>query len=316
MKLSQLVDYCNQLDQIDLEPHCSNATRHLDGIAHVVRNHEMQVGGHTSNLDSNLNDIKSGIDKFRNTLSSMRDDLQKQIVAQEPAYFQESLRLHEQEMCFETTEYILNRRLSIDSNSDIILRTHLRTYGDWRLPGMIIRPGKETFIEDMVPLDPLYLVDHNQDLLNPSMEQFTIEYRRRLRPYIINDWQWHMHKILDQLPNNQFGLIFAYNYFNYKPMEVIQKYLDEILEKLRPGGVFIMTYNDCDRAHGVALAEQNFMCYTPGSRIRKYAESIGFETVYQHTGQGDLSWVELKRPGEITSIRGGQSLAKIVAKSK
>jgi hypothetical protein len=30
-------------------------------------------------------------------------------------------------------------------------------------------------------------------------------------------------------------------------------------------------------------------------------------------GQGDIAWMELRRPGEIESVRGGQSLAKIVA---
>jgi hypothetical protein len=99
-------------------------------------------------------------------------------------------------------------------------------------------------------------------------------------------------------------------------MELITRYITEAYQKLRPGGTLIMTYNDCDRAHGVALAERNFMCYTPGSEILKIAELTGFDCTYQHTGLGDLSWIELQRPGKITSLRGGQTLAKIVARSK
>jgi len=310
MKLSELVDYYNQLDQMDLNPECGDATRHLDSIAHVIANHHLQIGDRTAVLEADLAGIKESIQRFENTISDLKHNVQTQITAQEPAYFQESLRLHEQEMCFDTTEYILNRKLGIDDDSNILLRTRLKSYGDWRVPGMIIRPGRETFIEDMVPLDPLYLVDHTQDLLDPSMSKFTIEYRRRLRPYIISDW--HMHKILSDLPDNQFGLVFAYNYFNYKPLELIKRYLDEILEKLRPGGAFVMTYNNCDRSHAVALAEQKFMCYTPGRHIQKYAESIGFEIVYNHTGAGDLTWIELRKPGKITSLRGGQTLGKIM----
>lgn len=312
MKLSELVDYRNQLEQMQLDVACNHATRHLDSIVHVVSNHHLKINNCAATLENDLDTIKQSINHFQNTMLDLKSQLEQEIARQEPAYFEESARLHEQEMCFDTTEYILNRRLGIDDDSNILLRSRLKTYGDWRVPGMIIRPGKETFIEDMVPLDPLYLVDHNQELLDPSMSQFTIEYRRRLRPYIINDW--HIHKILADLPDNQFGLIFAYNYFNYKPIELIKKYLSEVFEKLRPGGVFIMTYNDCDRSHAVALAEQKFMCYTPGSHIQKYAESIGLETVYTHTGAGDLSWIELRKPGEITSMRGGQTLAKIMPK--
>lgn len=310
MKLSRLVDYRNQLDQMDLDPACGDATRHLDSIAHVITNHRLQIDDRAAVLETNLTEIKESIQRFQDTIADLRSRVQSQITEREPAYFQESLRMHEEEMCFDTTEYILNRRLGIDDESNILLRTRLRSYGDWRLPGMIIRPANETFIEDMVPLDPLYLVDHNQELLEPSMSKFTAEYRRRLRPYIISDW--HMHKILPELPDNQFGLVFAYNYFNYKPLELIKRYLDEILEKLRPGGVFIMTYNNCDRAHAVALVENKFMCYTPGRHIKEYAESIGFEIAYNHVGAGDLTWIELRKPGEITSLRGGQTLGKIM----
>jgi hypothetical protein len=58
------------------------------------------------------------------------------------------------------------------------------------------------------------------------------------------------------------------------------------------------------------------MCYTPGRVICQAAESAGFDIVYQHTGLGDLTWLELQRPGQISSLRGGQTLAKIVAQSK
>jgi SAM-dependent methyltransferase len=228
--------------------------------------------------------------------------------------YRESSRLYEEEMCFETNEYILNRRLSIDEESNILLRSRLRNVSDWRLPGMIIRPGRESFVEDLVPMDPLYLVDHHQELLDPGILKFTVEYQRRLRPYVVKEY--HSNAILELLPDDQFGIIFAYNYFNYKPMEIIQRYLTEVFKKLRPGGVFIFTFNDCNRAHAVALAEQHFMCYTPGKEIQAYAETLGYELTPIHHGTGDLSWIELRKPGEIRSIRGGQSLARIVANSK
>jgi hypothetical protein len=217
-------------------------------------------------------------------------------------------------MPHETNLYILNRRLAIDDESNILLRSHLRNLGDWRVPGMILRPGRENFIEDMVPLDPLYLVDHHEELFEPSVANFTPEYQRRLRQYVISDRNHQAY--FTKLPQGQFGLIFAYNFFNFKPIEIIRQYITELFGLMRPGGTLIMTYNNCDRAHGVALTEQNFMCYTPGSEILKTAELTGFDVTYQHTGLGDLAWMELQRPGKISSLRGGQTLAKIVARPK
>jgi hypothetical protein len=179
---------------------------------------------------------------------------------------------------------------------------------------MILRPGRENFIEDMVPLDPLYLVDHHEELFEPSVANFTPEYQRRLRQYVISDRTHEAY--FTKLPQGQFGLIFAYNFFNFKPIEIIRQYLTELFGVMRQGGTLIMTYNNCDRAQGVGLVERGFMCYTPKKLIVSHAESVGFECDFDHDGAGDVSWLEFRKPGEITTLRGGQTLAKIVANSQ
>jgi hypothetical protein len=172
----------------------------------------------------------------------------------------------------------------------------------------------QNFIEDMVPLDPLYLVDHHEELFEPSVANFTPEYQRRLRQYVVSDRTHEAY--FTKLPQGQFGLIFAYNFFNFKPIEIIRQYITELFGLMRPGGTLIMTYNNCDRAQGVGLVERGFMCYTPKKLIVAHAESVGFECDFEHDGAGDVSWLEFRKPGEITSLRGGQTLAKIVANSQ
>jgi len=314
MTLSRLVHLRNEIDQLEFEPHCGNSIRHLDGILYNISNHDCQIDNLSIDLKNNFNAVSNAVHEFQATVVKLRGQIQSQIAMAEPGYFQESLRLYTEEMCFETSDYILDRRLPIDQENDQILRGRLHAFNDWRLPGMVLRPGRETFVKDLVALDPLYLVDHSEDLLTECVKLFAEPYQRRLRSYIINDRA--PGTILAQLPDKQFGMVFAYNYFNFKPLELIKRYLAEIANKLRPGGVLIMTYNDCDKAHNVALVERHFMCYTPGTAIRQYAESLGFTTVYQHSGSGDLSWIELKKFGEIKSLRGGQTLARIIAKSK
>jgi hypothetical protein len=58
------------------------------------------------------------------------------------------------------------------------------------------------------------------------------------------------------------------------------------------------------------------MCYTPQRYIRQHADRIGWEYVYSHDGACDVSWIEFRKPGELTSLKGGQALAKLVAKTK
>lgn len=311
MTLSEIVDYRNLIDTLLTNLECEAAIRHLDGVKAAVTGHTLQLGRYDKRLDEELKTVQAGVTNFRQIMIQLRDHLAQEIVDREGDLFSQSKRIYEEEMCFETPRYILDRRLAIDSESNILLRSRLRNCADWRVPGMIIRPGRETFIEDLVPLDPLYVVDQHQDLLAPSVQQFTPAYQRRLRQYVINDYT-NRDNIMSQLPDRQFGLIFAYNYFNYKPIDIVHNYLVEINKKLRPGGVFLMTYNNCDRAQGVGLAERRFMAYTPRRLVLKHAWELDLELTHEHDGEGNLSWLEFTKAGTITSLRGGQALAKIL----
>jgi SAM-dependent methyltransferase len=311
-KLSDIVHLRNLLDNPEVCPDFDPAHRLIGEFMYYIQTHPVKLHDVEKDLLDSAAAVRTAYTRFQDRIFFAKEKCQMAIDALSPEYYQKSIQLYEQEMIFETPEYILNRRLHTDNDSRLQLQGRLLQLTDWRLPGLIFRPGLETFIEDLVPLDPMYIVDHNQELLQPAISKFTNEYQRRLRIYIVDDYQ--PGEMLEKLPNNQFGLIFAYNYFNYKPIEVINRYLEELFDKLRPGGSVIMTYNDCDRDHGVQLAEKNFMCYTPGQRIVNSAENVGLELFAQHTGQGDLSWFEFKKPGDIQSLRGGQTLAKIMPK--
>jgi hypothetical protein len=99
-------------------------------------------------------------------------------------------------------------------------------------------------------------------------------------------------------------------------LEIIQIYLKELYNKLKPGGLLSMTFNDCDRDGGVKLAERNFMCYTPSQAVYDFAKDLGFETQEIFRIDSATTWVELSKPGHLESLKGGQSLAKMVYKNK
>jgi hypothetical protein len=311
MKLSDTVARLNLLDSLDVPSECAIATSTLNHITHVVTEHAEPYQTAKDNIIKTHNELVSNIAKFSAQIETLKQDLRSEIIQHEQEYLANSLHVYQEEMIHDTPDVILNRRMRINDDDDLILRTRLKNLTDWRLPGMILRPGVETYIEDMVPLDPLYVVDHDRELMRPAISKFTPEYQRRLREYVINDWV--NGPILDKLPNNQFGTIFAYHYFNHKPMPIICKFLTEFYQKLRPGGSVLMTYNNCDLAHGVIRAESVWMLYTPRRLIEQHAARIGFELTNAYDGKGDVSWLEFRKPGDIVSLRGGQTLAKILA---
>jgi SAM-dependent methyltransferase len=313
MKLSDTVARLNLLDSLDVSNECVMATGKLNHITHVVTEHATPYQTASDNIIKTFDNLSGMIKTFAGQIESLKQDLRADIVQHEQKYLADSLHLYYEGMIHDTPDYILNRRMRINDDDDLILRARLRNLTDWRLPGMILRPGVETYIEDMVPMDPLYVVDHDPALVKQAVDKFTPEYQRRLREYVINDWADG--PILDKLPNNQFGAIFAYHYFNHKPMPIVCKFLTEFYQKLRPGGSVLMTYNNCDLAHGVIRSEHAWMLYTPRRLIESHAVNIGFELINAYDGKGDVSWLEFRKPGDIMSLRGGQTLARVLAKT-
>lgn len=311
MILSNIVRYLNELEAIDFQEVNSQAQRNLSAINHVISGHETNVGFYKMRMQKRYDTVVDALNQYQRVFSNLKDELTQTVRNHEKDYYKNSTKLYETAMRYDSNEHVLDRRLSIDDDSNLILRSRLRMYTDWRTPGLIIHPGHESFIEDMVPLDPMYILDTNQDLIAPALNKFNDQYRARLRSYIVDE---ERKTLLNELPQQQFGCVFAYNFFNYRPIELINRYVQELYNCLRPGGVLLFTYNDCDRAHGVELFEKSFMCYTPGHNIQAHAEDVGFDLVYHYVGQGDLAWLEFRKPGEISSRRGGQTLAQIIRK--
>lgn len=312
MKLSDLVNYRCQLDAMSSKSISQNSDHEIEKITYLVDNQNIQMGEFAQQLQQKRQHIQASFESFEQDLQSLKLEIKQLIETSEKPWFQESYRLYEQEMIHETDEYILNRRPEISEETEQFYRTRIVRYNSWKYPTMIIRPGRETYINELLASDPLYLVDQSYDLLTPAMSLFNEQYQSRLRPYTINERLDE--QILHKFPDEQFGLVFAYNFFNFKPFEVIKKYFAEVYQKLRPGGVFALTFNDCDRDKGVMLVEQHFCCYTPGYLVKELARSLGFEIAFSWTDQGPTTWLELRKPGEFESLRGGQALAKIIPK--
>ena len=321
MKLSELVAYRNHLSGFDVNTIQYTARHKLEEIVYNVQNSVIQPRAFTQTLQEDQTRVITAFDHFSSTLVELISELDSMIETAEKTQYAESTRLYNEAVARygrldeptnkKVNQQILDRRMPMTADVQQMISNRIKSYVDWKYPGLIIRPGVETFISDLVALDPLYLVDYSTELLQPALSTFPEEYQRRLRVYEQDPCSSN---VLDALPDNQFGMCLAFNFFEFTPLEVVEQYLRNIFNKLRPGGILAMTFNDCDRAHCVALVEKNFCFYTPGNRVKAIAKSIGYRQMFSWTDMGNLTWLELRKPGELESIRGGQTLAKIVNK--
>ena len=313
MKLSDIVKYLNHLGTLSVKDAMVESMKEVTKITHAVQHSEIQIDQHAATLISIQQDLEESLKKYEQELKKLREQVQIMIEKHEPTYFAFSNEHYEHGMRYDTPKFILERKNTIDDETEKLLIDRVITYTSWQYPGMVLRPAHSPGIESLVPLDPLYLVDTDRDLLSPIQSLFTPEYQRRLRYYVIDE---HIStKIFVNLPQEQFGFVYAFYYFDFKPLEIIQKYLDEVWLLLRPGGTFLFSFNDCDQWSAVGSAENHFYCYTPGRVIRQYIQKTGYEIVHTHATSSGISWIEIRKPGVLNSIRGAQALASILRKS-
>jgi len=328
MKLSELVYYYNQLEMLSSVPAHIEASRALDEITQRIQEQPLPVlEPFKLQFQQQQHAIDQQFDQYADLLDQVKKQVKDQISRIETALFQQSYQVYEQEKknFAQATEsrqehyqQILDRLPEVHEPTQQIYLSRILRYSDWHHAAIILHPGRADFIQHMVDHDPLYIIDEAHELLQPALDQFNPVYQQRLRPYVIDEQEDVA--VLAKVPDNQFGLCLVYNFFNFKPFEVVKQYLAEIYSKLAPGGVLMMTINDCDSYKAVILVERFFGCYTPGNLICGVATSIGFEKVFSWNDGGPSTWLEFKKPGHLNSIKGGQTLAKImpkpVAKSK
>jgi len=313
MKLSDIVSYKNLLDTLSSRSAAVEFLNETQSMTNVVEASNVQIAGAVDQLKQAHEQISQAVNEFEQQFEQLKQSVQDLIEQQESEYFQNSMTLYNTGYRNDTPEHIRNRRIAIDPVTAVIIQQRLKLYTSWQHPGMVIRPAHARYVEDLVACDPMYFVDTNDQLLELTESWFTPEYQRRLRRYVIEEYSDQPAFI--NLPAGQFGLIYAFHFFNYRPWPVLQQYLRECFELLRPGGVLAFTYNNCDLARRVGMVEHYSGCYTPGRLVRTYAQELGYEITFDLDDNSNNSWVEFRRPGDYASIRGGQTLAAIHQRS-
>jgi len=306
MKLSNLIAYQQSINEYNLDDFKKIALYNLNTLTSKLDSLDISedcqlINDIKNNIINNLNELDSELSKYKQKVS-------KCINNSEAEYFRKSYEIYE-EMHNDSPEYILNRENSITVDNTKDFQDRIDLYSSWKHAGLYIRPGKKQYIDAMIACDPLYVADENLNLLEPVKTLWNKEFQSRIRYKIISDDSEH---IFSDLPRKQIGFIVASNFFDYKPFEIIKKYLVAFQELLKPGGVVLFTYNNCDIPGAVRNVENMFNCYTPGRLIKDFVVGLDFELLNSVETPSGLNWIEIKKPGELISIRGGQALAKII----
>lgn len=222
----------------------------------------------------------------------------------------------------------------LDENTNQLVIDKMQKYADWSFPGLrfgcryagqsqieLINEVRQYdyhlsshFSNYMVANDPLYFCDVDESLITNVTEQFNSIYSNRIRKYVISD------NNLTELPKNQFGFIFSWWFFNFVDIVTMEQYLTDIFNLLRPGGTLMFSYNNSDLPESAKLVDMKLMTHTPYRHISKLCQKLGFEITSCHDEPNSdslvqyISWVEIKKPGNLQTVKLKQVLGQISTK--
>ena len=314
MKLSDLIKYRNDIAAMPYQQLSVQITEQSALMKQQLLSLAVDIEEDLDILLQNLDGLTASGSQVAYQLKLFNLRLNSYVEQFEKSYFDQSQNIYQ--MTFnDSDEYVLDKACQYQQQfgqevCDLIA-SRIKLYSSWKTPGLHLRPAAGTWVKHMIDLDPLYLADHSEFLLSKTMCQFNPSYQKRLRQVVFDPFNSPK---FSTVPRNQIGLIVAIGYFNQMSLDAIQHYLEEFWQLLRPGGVVIFTYNNCDFPECVLKFENKYDCYTPGRLVKQCCEAIGFDVVGEFNTAGVAHWLEVAKPGQISSIRGGQSLAKIMNK--
>jgi SAM-dependent methyltransferase len=274
---------------------------HLRGASSTVSVSEFDNEIVDLNLD--LLRLHSSITINNSKFTALIDHINQSIAAESSKFFTDNYKL---ELKFNAIEHVRTVRVMKLSNqvqADLINK--IGFYTDWKYPALEIGCRDGEWTKYMVAADPLYIVDNFREFTESATKDFNEEYRRRIRVYLTQGYD------MSALPQNQMGFVFCWNFLNYCSLDTIKEYLKEVKNLLRPGGVFMFSYNDGDRSGGAGMAENFFMSYMPKSMLIPLCESLGYEIVNDEARDMTVSWLEIRKPGILETVKAHQVLGQI-----
>jgi SAM-dependent methyltransferase len=252
--------------------------------------------------------VKQYLDTTSYNISNLLSVVQEKIDLLATKFFTDNYEL---ELICNSIEKARNdRKIAPNLNFELALTQRINLYSNWQYPALEIGCRDGEWTKYLVASDPLYIADTFDEFLVSAVQQFPDLYQGRVRKYKISE-----NCKIKNLPINQFGLIFSYNYFNYLSLDSIKQYLHQAMDWLRPGGKIVFTYNNADLPSAAAYAENFFMTYVPKTILQPMAESLGFETIFSYDADPAFSAIEFKKPGQLKSIKLSQTSGEIKIKN-
>jgi len=285
----------------------------LDKLRTDIANVKLNVENLSQENENYINDLLDRFGIIKDRINEAADDYEHQIRLIDNQINEITNRLffgnYELETRIGDVEFSRNsRRINIDEELEQVIKQRILLHTNWRYPALEIGCRDGEWTQYLVAADPLYIVDRFPEFIDSTAGRFTPEYQRRLRQYHLTNHD------LTMLPVAQMAFVFSWGYFNYVSLDTMKQYLKQIWDLLRPGGIFLFSYNDGDTPTGASMAERFAQTYMPKSLLVALCDSMGYQvdtSVSDNYGT-HINWIEIKKPGQLSTVKAHQVLGEIL----
>ena len=316
MTLTQLVDLKTRLQNfsiLQLQSSAKNLSREVDSWRNIAADGEIK-----NSLDFFLGTFNSihantlSIDTLlKETLERVEDEIQNK----SSLLLTLGYTIQGQKVLGSTETADVERKFRTIEVSDEFaeqLGSRIRQYTNWKYPCLEIGPGDGFWTDNLVGSDPLYLVDIHKEFLDQTLQKYLDIYKKRIRTYLIGSAAQNSEYNVGMLPDGQIGFIFSWAVFDYIPYQQAKSYIESCVKSLRPGGVMLFSYNDCDYYKNAAAAEGGLRAWMTKKLLGQIFDDLGLELIGFFNSDGfNHNWAEIKKPGHLYSMKTTQPLFNI-----
>lgn len=316
MNLQELIRIRNQLmvqqSLLDLGSYIDTARNTLLGFA---------VGTYYNNKTKDMAKTYDQVDELSKTVSSKFGQLIDEINLEIDRTAESMLTADYENKFRQMIRLVDDSSLSNQKTVPPAVYSRIDAHAVWKYPTLILGCRNISAVQRCINNELTYLADCDQRFIDNVTETIPEDTKRKLRQYLLTNYSQnplfltdriaddlrflnHNDSLLDfsQLPKGQMGFVFSWNLFTQVTLSTLAVYLKEVFELLRPGGLFMFDYNNCDQESAIYEFELGSKTWMPQRLVTALAQALGFEIVEYHDFY-DCSYAIVRKPGELKTIK-------------
>ena len=316
MKLRNLVKYKQLVDSIDDIKIRRSINIKISTLLADLNTHEYDSANLKEEIEGCHLAVLKNLEELSDHLNSFKKQLNKTVETLEQPFYEKSKEIYKQRLN-DSIQAKIDRQVfnNVLHNNEFktLLTNRINLYVSSQYAGLQLAPGNGELTNHLVACNPLYLMDESEDMFRHIRNWRQPAYQNRLRYYNIDENQ---KDLLHELPANTLGLIVVVNWFNFRPIKIIKKYLQSMMKRLRPGGVIVFTYNNCDYPKAIDKVSELYYCYTTSKKVKDLCTQLGYNIIasydrgYDELDMG-ISWLEIAKPGKRNTIKKSETMGLI-----